>query len=317
MKDKYININGICKSFRNTIACDDISFSLKKGEIYAILGESGSGKSTLLKILAGFENFDKGIFSIENNEIFSNKSFTKIENRNIGLLFQDFSLLPNLSIKKNLEIIKRQLSNDDYSMINKELSDFLDRFPHQISGGQQQRVALIRTILMYPKLVLLDEPFSKLDESTKTQIRSDFRKILKQKEISTILVTHDIGDAIEFADKIIILKDGKIIENGTYKDIIENSSNKYVASLLKHIVILNSNDFGLDEDKVFGVKPNDIILFEGNYKGKILNSIPFYNYFKIIFEYKDNILFSFSENNIQVNTEVNFKINNDKLILLN
>ena len=299
MKKSFVNIKNVNKKFKSIVACDNIDLEFKKGEIIAIIGESGSGKSTLLKILAGFEDFDSGEFIINDKVIFNKDTFTKIEKRNIGLLFQEFSLFPNLTILENIKIAKRDLSDEDNLLINRELSEFLTRYPHQLSGGQQQRVALIRTILLYPQLILLDEPFSSLDENSRNNLRIEFRKILKAREITTILVTHDINDAIDFADRIVIMKDGKIVANDTYSNILQNSKSQYIASLFKHINIVNSDDISGQINNKVGIRPEKIELSKGEYKAEIINIIPFYDNYKITLKVNNSIIFTFSKVNYQ------------------
>ena len=314
MKSNYINIKNLYKRFKNIVACDNINFDIGQGEIIAILGESGSGKSTLLKILAGFEEFDSGEFSIDGNIIFSKDKFVKIEQRNIGLLFQEYSLFPNLTISENIKIAKSNLSSSDNELINRELSNFLSRYPYQLSGGQQQRVALIRTILLYPKLILLDEPFSNLDENSKSLLRAEFRKLIKEREVSTLLVTHDINDAIEFADRIIVLQDGKIVANDTYSSIISNSNNIYIASLFKHINILNSEDLGIGVGKKIGLKPEDIEISDEGIEAELIYSIPFYGQYKVSLKLNNSILFCFSKENLKQGNKIKIKYQEDKII---
>ncbi len=314
MKKSFVNIKNVNKKFKSIVACDNIDLEFKKGEIIAIIGESGSGKSTLLKILAGFEDFDSGEFIINDKVIFNKDTFTKIEKRNIGLLFQEFSLFPNLTILENIKIAKRDLSDEDNLLINRELSEFLTRYPHQLSGGQQQRVALIRTILLYPQLILLDEPFSSLDENSRNNLRIEFRKILKAREITTILVTHDINDAIDFADRIVIMKDGKIVANDTYSNILQNSKSQYIASLFKHINIVNSDDISAQINNKVGIRPEKIELSKGEYKAEIINIIPFYDNYKITLKVNNSIIFTFSKVNYQQGEIINFHFENEDII---
>lgn len=314
MKKSFVNIKNVNKKFKSIVACDNIDLEFKKGEIIAIIGESGSGKSTLLKILAGFEDFDSGEFIINAKVIFNKDTFTKIEKRNIGLLFQEFSLFPNLTILENIKIAKRDLSDEDNLLINRELSEFLTRYPHQLSGGQQQRVALIRTILLYPQLILLDEPFSSLDENSRNNLRIEFRKILKAREITTILVTHDINDAIDFADRIVIMKDGKIVANDTYSNILQNSKSQYIASLFKHINIVNSDDISAQINNKVGIRPEKIELSKGEYKAEIINIIPFYDNYKITLKVNNSIIFTFSKVNYQQGEIINFHFENEDII---
>lgn len=314
MKQSFINIKNVNKKFKNIIACDNIDLEFEKGEIVAIIGESGSGKSTLLKILAGFEDFDSGEFIINDKVIFNKSIFTKIEKRNIGLLFQEFSLFPNLTILENIKIAKNELSEEDYLLINKELSEFLTRYPHQLSGGQQQRVALIRTIILFPQLILLDEPFSSLDENSRNNLRLEFRKILKTREITTILVTHDINDAIDFADRIVIMKDGRIVANDNYSNILLDTRSQYIASLFKHINIINGDDFSIQNHKKIGIRPEKIELGKGDNQAEIINVIPFYDKYKITLKLNSSIVFAFTNKNYQQSEMINFHFEKEDII---
>lgn len=313
--NEYIKIENLNKRYKNIVACNNINLNINKGEIVSIIGESGSGKSTLLKILAGFETSDSGKFHLNNNIIFDEVNFVKIEKRNIGILFQEYSLFPNLTILQNLKIAKKELSNSDNSIINNELSAFIDRYPHQISGGQQQRVALIRTLLLNPNLILLDEPYSSLDENTKTNLRLEFKRIIRERNITTILVTHDINDAIEFSDRIIVMKDGKIVENNTYSNIILNSRSGYIGSLFKHLNICDGNIFGLKENKI-GIRLEDIELNKGDYNALVLDIIPFYGKYKLKLNYNNFIIYCFSDNYYEKHTQIQFNLDLEKVISL-
>lgn len=313
--NEYIKIEKLNKKYKNIEACNNINLNINRGEIVSIIGESGSGKSTLLKILAGFENSDSGKFLLNNNIIFDEVNYVKIEKRNIGILFQEYSLFPNLSILQNLKIAKNELSDSDNRIINNELSAFIDRYPHQISGGQQQRVALIRTLLLNPNLILLDEPFSSLDENTKTNLRLEFKRIIRVRNITTILVTHDINDAIEFSDRIIVMKDGKIVENNTYSNIILNSKSEYIASLFKHLNICDGNLFGLKENKI-GIRLEDIEINKGDYNAEVLDIIPFYGKYKLKLNYNNFILYCFSNNYYEKHIQIQFNLNLEKVVSL-
>ena len=199
-----LSLNNISKSFfdskKQTDVLKNVSFNIKENEIVAILGPSGCGKSTLLNILSSLENQTSG------NIILNGK---------LGYMFQKDALLPWRNILSNiyfgLEIKKQKTKeNIEYAnnLINKyKLNDFIYNFPNQISGGMKQRVALIRTLVLKPDLLLLDEPFSALDAQTKISVQNDVYNIIKQEKKSALIVTHDIGEAIALSDKIIILSD--------------------------------------------------------------------------------------------------------------
>ena len=185
-----------------------VDFQIKKGETVAIIGESGSGKSTILRIIAGFERPQKGIVRLENTVLTSKKHFILPEKRHIGFVFQDYALFPHMTVKQNIEFAQKGRTQEMLNLVN--LKGYENRYPHELSGGQQQRLALARTLATNPKLLLLDEPFSNLDELLKNKIRHDLKNILIKAGITSILVTHDRNDALALADKIIILEKGKI-----------------------------------------------------------------------------------------------------------
>lgn len=192
---------------KNTKVLSDFSLNVAPGEIIAIQGRSGQGKSTILRIIAGLEQPLSGDVYIDQeriNDIPTNK-------RNVGYVFQNHALFPHLSIRKNIEYglqgfskIKRQELVEEIAD-KVEISELLDRYPHEISGGQKQRVAIARSLVVKPKVLLLDEPFTALDQELKQTIRQDIRHILELFKITTILVTHDIADAEALNAKVINL----------------------------------------------------------------------------------------------------------------
>lgn len=196
----------------------DFNMSLSKGEVLAIIGESGSGKSTILRIIAGLEEAYKGSMLIGNKNIFSDKIFIEPENRGVGMVFQDYALFPHMTVKKNIQYGLKNKSKDEKEKIALEMLELInllehkDKYPYELSGGQQQRVAIARAIAPKPSVLLLDEPFSNLDANLRGRIRDEIKVILKKAGITSIFVTHDIEDAKVLANKIIVLKDGVIVE---------------------------------------------------------------------------------------------------------
>jgi iron(III) transport system ATP-binding protein len=310
---EILNLN---KKYNDVIACDNINLNIEKGEIVCLLGESGCGKSTLLKILAGFEYADSGNIILKNNKILATNIFVKPEARNIAILFQEHSLFPHLTIKQNLKLAIKNNSNSQYEemVIISNIKNLEDRYPHQISGGQQQRVAFVRTLLLKPDLILLDEPFSNLDENTKTNLRTYFRKVLKQNKITTILVTHDKEDAIALADRILIMKEGKIIEDSDFNTLYTQPNNQYISKLFKNINILKPEPFGIKHNAHIGIFPHNIKLNEGQLKANILMVTPHYDKYHITLELDDQLFFTFSDNKLIPDTEINFSLNLDKIV---
>ncbi|HBL06221.1 MAG TPA: ABC transporter [Clostridium sp.] len=196
----------------------DFNMGLSKGEVLAIIGESGSGKSTILRIIAGLEESYKGSMVIGDKNIFSDKMFIEPENRGVGMVFQDYALFPHMTVKKNIQYGLKKKSKDEKEKIAMEMLQLInlvehkDKYPYELSGGQQQRVAIARAIAPKPSVLLLDEPFSNLDANLRERIRDEIKVILKKAGITSIFVTHDIEDAKVLANKIIVLKDGVIVE---------------------------------------------------------------------------------------------------------
>ncbi|KLO22220.1 MULTISPECIES: ABC transporter ATP-binding protein [unclassified Marinitoga] len=217
----FLYIEDIWFKYDKDFVLKGIDFQIKKGETVAIVGESGSGKSTILRIIAGFERPQKGIIRLENRILTSKQHFVFPEKRNIGFVFQDYALFPHMTVKQNIEFAKKNKTKEMLQLVN--LKGYENRYPHELSGGQQQRVALARTLATNPKLLLLDEPFSNLDENLKDRIRTELKKILNKAGITTILVTHDKNDAIALSDKIIIIEKGKIKYIGKTEEVYDQN----------------------------------------------------------------------------------------------
>ncbi len=229
-----ISVNNIYHSYGKNTVLHGCSFSISTGEIVALLGESGSGKTTILRNLAGFERPDSGSIAMNDSVLCDDRSMVLPEDRNIGLVFQDYALFPHLNVQKNIELGKAANAKRSTSQLLKVvgLEGIEQRRPDQLSGGQQQRVAIARALAAEPELILLDEPFSNIDESLKFGFRHELRKLLKTEGVSAVFVTHDTKDALAIADQIVILKDGEIRQIGTPESIYESPGDLYVTGLL-------------------------------------------------------------------------------------
>lgn len=187
----------------------DFSMNLDKGEIVALLGNSGSGKSTILRLIAGLETPMSGTLMINQKVIFDKNLNLAPQERGIGMIFQDYSLFPHLTVLKNVMFgiqnnrknERKKIALDYLNMV--QLQDHAIKYPSECSGGQQQRIAIARAIAAEPKILLLDEPFSNLDEELKTSVRKEIKELFKKFNISAILVTHDRNDVDEVADRVI------------------------------------------------------------------------------------------------------------------
>lgn len=204
-----LSLNNISFSYdKKQAVLQGVGFEVAKGEMVAILGSSGSGKSTLLNIIAGLQ------FPAEGKILLDGKDITKVpcEKRNIGLIFQDYALFPHLTVEKNvafsLKSHKHPLVEEMLDLV--KLSAYKKRYPYELSGGEQQRVAIARSLAAKPSVLLLDEPFSNLDADLKKQVRREMKEILSASHITSILVTHDVEDAYDLAERIIFLKNGKV-----------------------------------------------------------------------------------------------------------
>jgi iron(III) transport system ATP-binding protein len=216
-------------------AVDKFSITVEKGEIIALLGESGCGKTTMLRLIAGFEAADSGEIILHGNVVDGSGKFTEPEKRGVGIVFQDYALFPHLTVEKNVLFGLFKLSKAAALKRLQEvlelthLSDYRKRFPHQLSGGQQQRVALARAIAPNPEVLLFDEPFSNLDTQLKEDLRKEIEQIVKKTGITSIFVTHDTSDVMAIAQKVVLMKEGKIIQTGSPEEIYNHPKNQYAA----------------------------------------------------------------------------------------
>ncbi|WP_306643977.1 ABC transporter ATP-binding protein [Sanyastnella coralliicola] len=241
----YLHIDHIDHAYGRHQVLFDCSFQMEEGQILSLLGESGSGKTTMLRLIAGFERPKKGAIHIAGDALADDSTFILPEHRDIGLVFQDYALFPHLTVEKNLKLAQKKGDSTDIRAWLKAvgLEGMESRKPDQLSGGQQQRVAIARALAARPKLLLLDEPFSNIDESLKFSFRTELKEILKKQSISAIFVTHDTKDALAIADKVVILKDGEIRQSASPEDIYRTPSDRYVAGLLgPYNVVQEHND---------------------------------------------------------------------------
>lgn len=217
----------------------DFSIDINKGDIVSILGESGSGKSTILRIISGLEMPANGEIKVNETTLVDNNTFLSPKNREVGMVFQDYALFPHMTVSQNIKFGLKKLSKKEkgdrlsevLELVN--LVEYKERYPYELSGGQQQRVALARALAPKPSVILLDEPFSNLDANLQSKIRDELKKILSKTGITSIFVTHDKEDAISIANKVVILKDGEIVQYGNPKEILCNPKSQYVLDILR------------------------------------------------------------------------------------
>ena len=212
-----LEINNLQHSYDGTTqSIKDVNFKVRSGEFISILGHSGCGKSTLLRLIAGLEEQTKGTIKI-NGEIISDDKFqTPTEKRGLGLVVQEKALFPHLSVLKNTSFgiknneVGRSKAMDLLELF--EVSHLASKYPNEISGGEQQRVALARALAPEPIILLLDEPFNALDEELKNNLHIETKKIIEEKNLTVLMVSHDKNEATFLSDKLIIMENGRIIE---------------------------------------------------------------------------------------------------------
>jgi sulfate transport system ATP-binding protein len=231
-----IRVEHISKTFYHFTAVDDVSFTVNKGELAALLGPSGSGKSTILRIIAGLEKPDHGNIFLTDEDVTHHQA----RKRNIGFVFQHYALFKHMTVEKNIAFgMKIQKMPD--KVIQKKVSQLIDlvklqgyerHYPSQLSGGQRQRVALARALAPEPRILLLDEPFGSLDAKVRENLAEWLRELHNQIAITTILVTHDQKEAIEIAHKIIVINRGKVEQIGTAREVYEQPVTKFVSSFI-------------------------------------------------------------------------------------
>ena len=308
----YLEIKNLVKSYNiNVNVIKDLSFSVNKGELISFVGESGSGKSTFLKCISGLEKISSGNIKLNNKILNSKDIFVKPQNRKISYVFQDYPLFPHLNIKKNICF---NLDKEYYKNLQKiikltNLDNLLERYPHEISGGEQQRACIARAIIREPDILLLDEPFSNLDTNIKFTIRDEICRIIRESKITTILVTHDINDALNISDKILIFKAGIVQQFSSPETMYCEPANCYCAEILGDI-----NKFPID-DKIYYIRPENIKIVNSSANSMYVEKCFFQGKeYKLIGRYKENIWSIISQKPVKLNSKVFFDYSKQDLI---
>ncbi len=237
-----INISNIVKTYpeNQTPAVNGVSFEVEQGQIITLLGPSGCGKTTLLRLIAGLERPDSGEISVKGEIVSGKNHWVSPEKRGVGMVFQDYALFPHLRVSQNIGfgIVGKDKKRIRETLELVALDGYQDKYPAQLSGGQQQRVALARALAGNPVVVLLDEPFSNLDVNLRKQMRQDVVRIIHKSNTTAIFVTHDQKEALAISDKIIVMREGKVEQIGTPRQIYETPRTRFVASFVSQSNIL-------------------------------------------------------------------------------
>ena len=253
MSNKLIDFMNISKAYGMQTVLDDFNLYIRENEFLTLLGPSGCGKTTTLRILGGFETPDAG------RVIFDGKDITAapMESRGFNIVFQDYALFPNLNVMQNITYGLKNTPNISTQEEVNELIELLGLKPHlnkkidQLSGGQKQRVALARTMVMKPKILLLDEPLSALDGVIKESIKEKIKQIVRDYHLTTIIVTHDPEEALTLSDKVLIVNDGSISQYGAPEEIITTPQNAFIKEfILNQLEIKRNNIFALFHQEI-------------------------------------------------------------------
>jgi sulfate transport system ATP-binding protein len=244
-----IEVRGLQKRFGQTVVCDNLNLDIPAGELVALLGPSGSGKTTLLRIIAGLEVPDAGSVHFHGEDATN----TDVRERNVGFVFQHYALFGHMTIFENVAFglrVRPKATRPSDSVIRKKVTDLLelvqlgpllDRYPHQLSGGQRQRVALARALAVEPKVLLLDEPFGALDAKVRKELRRWLRRLHDEVHVTSVFVTHDQEEAMEVADRVVVMNQGRIEQQGAPDQVYDHPATPFVLQFLGDVNLFHGH----------------------------------------------------------------------------
>ncbi|EKO3984862.1 ABC transporter ATP-binding protein [Vibrio fluvialis] len=266
----YVSVQQLTKRFGDNTVFESIQFDIQQGEFITLLGPSGCGKSTLLRSLAGLNPVDSGSIIVGGEEI----THAAPQKRGIGMVFQSYALFPNMTVASNIGFGLKMQGLDKATMA-REVAQVIELvalqgkeecYPHQLSGGQRQRVALARALVVKPRILLLDEPLSALDAKIRKHLRQQIRDIQKELNLTTIFVTHDQEEAMTMSDRIFLMHQGKIVQQGSPESIYTQPANEFVAGFMGHYNLVDAAQaktlFNLDTPWKVAIRPESIYVAE-------------------------------------------------------
>jgi sulfate transport system ATP-binding protein len=253
-----IEISHVGKRFGEFVALDDVTVSIPTGQLTALLGPSGGGKSTLLRIIAGLDQADEGAVEIEGVDA----TYLPPQKRNVGFVFQHYAAFKHMTVRRNVSFgleIRRRPKDEVRRRVDEllelvHLEQFAERLPSQLSGGQRQRMALARALAVEPTVLLLDEPFGALDAKVRKELRDWLRRLHDEVQVTTVFVTHDQEEALEVADEIVVINDGRIEQIGSPDELYDAPANEFVMRFLGPVTQLGPDL----------VRPHDVELLAGD-----------------------------------------------------
>ncbi|WNH08737.1 ABC transporter ATP-binding protein [Thalassobellus suaedae] len=305
-----LQVNNLSFSYKNQSVLSNINFSVEAGEHFSIIGESGSGKSTLLKLLYGTYDLNEGDIFWKEHEILGPKHNLIVGPEYMKYVAQEFDLMPFISVSENIgAFLSNFYPEEKQARINEllevvELNEVANTKVKYLSGGQKQRVAIARAIAKQPEVLLLDEPFSHIDNFKKQSLRRSLFKFLKEKNITCIVATHDKDDVLSFSDQMIVLHDAKIIAKNTPQSLYNNPKDKLIASFFEEFNEINDHI-------VYAHQVN--ITDKSNLKATVKQSYYKGNYYLIKAEIGDDIVFFEYPENLKNGLEVCLSIEKNKL----
>jgi iron(III) transport system ATP-binding protein len=260
-----LELDGVTKAFGSERAVEDLSLSVRDGEILTLLGPSGCGKTTTLRLVAGLERPDEGEVRIDGVSVAGGGRFAAPETRDVGVVFQEFALFPHLTAEENVAFGLQDWSAAEREARVDDLFDLVgldaqrDAYPDELSGGQQQRVALARSLAPEPSILLLDEPFSNLDVDLRVEMREEVRRILKDAGVTAVSVTHDQEEALSLSDRVAVMHEGAIEQVGPPEGVFQQPESRFVAGFLGHASFLSGYVAGDVVHTAVGEVPRELI----------------------------------------------------------
>jgi iron(III) transport system ATP-binding protein len=239
-----IRLLGVSKSFGATRAVRNVTLSIERGELMAVLGPSGCGKTTLLRLIAGFEAPDAGCVNVGDETVAGPGRFVPPEKRRVGMVFQDYALFPHLTVEANVAFGLSRRSREERVSLTRRTLELVGlqhkaaSHPQELSGGERQRVALARALAPEPELVLLDEPFSSLDATLRAGLRREVELILREAEATALLVTHDQEEALSLADRLAVMREGSIVQVGAPEEVYGRPASRWAAQFVGEVNVL-------------------------------------------------------------------------------
>jgi iron(III) transport system ATP-binding protein len=251
-----IRLDRIAKSFGPTRAVEEVTLEVARGELMAVLGPSGCGKTTLLRLIAGFEAPDRGSVDVGEETVAGPGRLVPPERRRVGMVFQDYALFPHLSVEANVAFGLSRRSREERDSLTRRTLELVGlqhkarRHPHELSGGERQRVALARALAPEPEVVLLDEPFSNLDATLRADLRREVELILRDAEATALLVTHDQEEALSLADRLAVMREGRIVQVGAPEEVYGRPASRWAAQFVGEVNVLAgvARDGGVDTE---------------------------------------------------------------------